>query len=156
VLDDDFIDLDDIGSIAGAANHALAKRVNALRRFVPDDDREIQEFYWRCHDEIFNLLDAAYLLTIEATTTPAEALAISNALDRHIDCCIERWRAKHILMMEERIAAFEAEDEYHRRRRLSHPDEYFNPDEIPPPPAKPKPVRQRRRTMFDVWGGSKR
>jgi hypothetical protein len=156
VLDDDFIDLDDVRSIAGAANHAFAKRVNGLRRFVPDDDREMQEFCWRAHDEIFDALDAAFLLTIETTTSAAEALAISAALDKHVDACIERWRVKHIAMLEEKIRAFEEEEEYHRQRRLSHPHEYYDPDEIPPPAkalVQERVVRKpmRRRTMYDVW-----
>ena len=76
---------------ASELNHELAKVFNDLIKTIHQSNRDELNWYLRCYDELFGLLDTIFLLMIEPGTTLQEAKHIATATRRHFNRAVDRW-----------------------------------------------------------------
>jgi len=136
--------------LAGEINQELAHLINAACRELDPDDRDQLRLYWQVHDELFDILDMAFLLMTDEGVTVAQGKSITAAMRIHIRNCMARWR--------ERLDEFRAKQQHLRDklaeidadvRALMGDEDYPHepepePELEPPPRAKPAQASQER------------
>lgn len=124
--------------LAGEINQELAHLINAACRELDPDDRDQLRMYWQVHDELFDILEMAFLLMTDEGVTVTQGKAIAAAMRSTFAIA---WRAggngstKHL---REKLAEIDA-DVRALMGDEEYPDEDHDEPELEPEPTEPKP-----------------